>query len=118
MSKTTFRYFVESTRGARGEYVNDDVERYMVAVIINRIHGGLKDDKNYNNVYSFIESDTFEPFYDEYYDAHKEMLERLLYIKKNKGMPRPPVSSQTSKTINSFRENVHKLYSQWKDSIK
>jgi hypothetical protein len=118
MSKVTFRFFVESYRGNYGEYANDDVEKYMVVSLINKLLGGARSEANYNLAYSFIESDTFKPHYDDYYDAFEERFNRMIDAKRNKVKPTEPLSKKSQATFTEFNSNIHALFAEWKNSTR
>lgn len=111
----TFKAFLEDSRGFHGEYSNDIPERTMVNYIIRLVRNNVRDEKNYSQVYSFIESDLFEPFYDKYYDAFAEKAESGKASALGKDIA---LSSQTKELLNKFSAEIPGLFKEWKSKAQ
>lgn len=109
----TFKQFIEDARGAHGEYSNDVTEKTMVNYIIRLLFNNVRDDKNYSEVYSFIESRMFAPLYDKYYDAFTEKSESGKAIKQGKEAVLSPKAKQL---LDDFKSTIKGVFNQWKAS--
>lgn len=107
----TFKKFVEDATGAHGEYANDIPEKTMVNYIIGIIFGGNRQEKNYDEVYSFIESDIFAPVYDKYYDAFVEKSAHGKSISLGKSVQ---LSTRAAQIIDDFKKDIPAMYKKWK----
>jgi hypothetical protein len=111
----TFKAFLEDSRGFHGEYSNDIPERTMVNYIIRLVLNNVRDEKNYSQVYSFIESDLFEPFYDKYYDAFEEKAKSGKSAALGKG---GELNGQTKELLNRFSAEMPGLFKEWKSKAQ
>ena len=109
----TFKQFLESSAGAHGEYVGDVAEKTMVHTIINTVLGGVKDEKNYDAVYSFIESDSFRETYDKYYPAFEAKAE---HGNQKRFKPDEKLDADIGAQVNEFKSIVPKMFAEWKKS--